>query len=143
MLLTNVWINVWCPFPTNGIQLNNEKEWTSQSSSTQMTLIGLSTIVWHRSLSHLPSPFTEVPRREAVCGKAASWRAGGRQQIQAGADFTGSVLHLDCSVVLWVTGLWVFYPNCEFYCMQILSPSRQHQAKDSFQPGPWVPLCHL
>lgn len=72
-------------------------------------------------------------------GKAVCWRAGGRQQIQAGAKFPGSVLHLDCGVVLWVMGLRAFYPNCEFYCMQILPQSSQQQAEDSFQPGPWVP----
>lgn len=78
-----------------------------------------------------------------VGGKAASWRADGRQQIQAGAKFPGSVLHLDCGVVLWVMGLWAFYPNCEFYCMQILPQSSQQQAEDSFQPGPWVPRCYF
>lgn len=71
----------------------------------QMSLIGFVTIICHRRLSHLSSPFTKVPSREVVCGKG--WRAGGRQQIQAGANFTGNVLHLDCGVVLRVMGLWV------------------------------------
>lgn len=72
-----------------------------------MSLAGLMTTIWLRSLSHLPRPFTKVLRREAVCRRAAGWRAGGRQQIQAGANFTGNVLHFDHGVVLRVMGLWV------------------------------------
>lgn len=82
------------------------------------------TIFRHRSLSHLLGPFTKVPRREAVCGKAANWRAGGRQQIQGGVNVTGNVLHLDCDVVLWAAGLWVVFIQtanfivCRFYLSQ-------------------------
>lgn len=58
-------------------------------------------------------------------GRAGRWEP---------ADPGRSKLYWIYLIVVWFYGLWVygwFYPNCEFYCMQILSQSNQQQAEDS------------
>lgn len=72
-----------------------------------MSLLVLVKIICHRCRPIYLALSVKFQVGGGRVGRAACWRAGGRQQIQAGANFTGNVLHLDCGVVLRALGLWV------------------------------------